>query len=360
MDHSRQALSNSKDHYTLKELVALTRSYLDEIRAQKKILIFAFLLGIGLAVFLKLSKPKSYEAEVSFMLNEEQPAFGGVSAMIGQFGGLLGSGDQVNLHKILDLAKSRRIAEKILFKKARNEKGNMDYLANVLIEELEEQGKWAAAPFYNPEHPLKGFRFKNDSLSAFQRIENMALLQTHQSLLEKISTRVSEKTNLMYLSITSIRENLAYELALNLFEELSQFYINKTVEKQEDTYRGLQQKTDSLKALLDKHQYQLADLKDSYRGGWLLTEDVPKTLLDQDIRILQLVYAEAMKNKEMASFALINKTPFIQAVDLPILPLKSQHTSWPSALLMGIVCALFVGMIFISIRKWIRDSQIFE
>ncbi|MBK9109325.1 MAG: hypothetical protein IPM92_13400 [Saprospiraceae bacterium] len=360
MDHSEETQSKTKDIYTIKELVTLTRSYLDEIRSQKKILLLTTLLGIGLSIFLKQSKPKIYEAEVSFMLNEEQPAFGGVSSMIGQFGGLLGSGDQVNLHKILDLAKSRRIAEKILFKKVPVEKGGTDYLANVLIEELEEQGKWAAAPFYNPGHPLKGFRFKSDSLMAFQRLENMALLQTHQMLLEKISTRVSEKTNLMYISITSIREDLAHELALNLFEELSQFYINKTVEKQEDTYRGLQQKTDSLKALLDKHQYKLADLKDSYRGSWLLSEDVPKTLLDQDIRILQLVYAEAMKNKEMASFALINKTPFIQAVDLPILPLKSYQMSWPRAILMGLICGLFVGFIFIGFRKMIRDSRIFE
>ncbi|MBK8954382.1 MAG: hypothetical protein IPM34_02360 [Saprospiraceae bacterium] len=351
---------STNSYYSLKELVNWTGSYLSEFKLRWKTLVLALILGCALGVIIKLNREKTYEAEVSFMLNEETGSFGGVSSVIGQFGGLLSSGDQVNLHKILDLAKSRKIAEKIFFKKISLDGGHSDYLVNHLIREQESIGKWAPSPFYKSNHPLKGFKFQRDHLASFERIENMALLQAHQLFLSKILTRVSDKTNLMYLNMSGSDETLTFELATNLFGELSQFYIDKSVEKQEDTYRGLLQKTDSLKALLDINQHRLAGLKDNFRGSWLLTEDVPKTLLDQDIKILQLVYAEAMKNKEMASFALINKTPFIQPVDLPILPLKCNQTSWPVALLMGMIYGLFAGFLYIGFLKFFRDSGIFE
>lgn len=342
--------------YSLTELVRRAKDYLGEYRRRSRVILVFLLLGLAFGIYHKWATPKTYEAETSFMINEEQAGFGGVSSMLGQFGGLLGGDQQVNLQKILELAKTRRIAEGIFFQKCQLPQGGEELLANWLIREFEGQGKWGSSPFYKPAHPLKNFRFTQTDPKKFGRLENMALLQIHQLFQGMLSTNVSEKTNIMHLNVVSTDESLAFESAHRLFEELSNYYIDQTVEKQRETYNGLNHKTDSLRALIEQKHYGLAGIRDSYRGsGWLFREEVPKTLLDQDIKALQLVYAEALKNKEIASFTLTNRTPFIQPIDLPILPLKSKQASWPKSILMGLCYGLFFSVFLLSLQKFYRD-----
>lgn len=344
------------ENYSLKELLMLWRSYLSELKSKKQWL-YAFLMaGAFYGIYHKLTNPKIYEAELSFMINEDQNKLGGMSAILGQFGGLIGDQDNVNLYKILELGRSRQLAERIFFKKIPTGSGDSVILANRLIESLEHQGLWAKSPFYKPDHPLKEFRFKTGDPVQFSLLENRALLELHQFFLGMLTTYVSDKTNIMRLQIHSTDELLAEESANSLFNEMSDYYIDKTLEKQLATFQGLQYKTDSLRSVLEKKQYGLAGLKDSYRAAWLYQEEVPKDLLDQDIHMLRIVYAEAMKNKEVASFSLSNKTPFIQAIDKPIRPLKSQESSWPKSMLIGIVLGWFIGTVFIILRKIIQDS----
>lgn len=351
----------NRDSYSIKELFSMVREYLRACIQHRRICLLGIFIGLLIALAYKWNARKQYEAEVSFMLNEEVGSLPGLSSALGNFGGLLGSGDQINLYKILELARSRRIAEKLLFGKIKlSEEGPEDFLANHLIQEMERQGTWAPRRFYQPEHPLKAFRFQTSNLSGFTRLDNMALQQVHQALNSMLFTRLSDKTNLMYLTVYGTDEALTHHLCLRLYEELSRYYIDKTVEKQLGTYQGLSRKTDSLKTLMDQKQYSLAGLRDHYRGSWLLTEDVPKTILDQEIRVLQLVYAEAMKNKEVASFALVHKMPFIQSIDLPILPLKSKQLSWPRALMGGVLFGLLGACLFVCMRKYFRDHKVFE
>jgi len=361
MSASETNQSGSMDSYSIKELFLIGRDYLYACLRHRRLCMLGILIGLVVALVYKWNARKEYEAEVSFMLNEEVGSLPGLSSALGSFGGLLGSGDQINLYKILDLARSRRIAEKLLFEKTKlSEEGPEDYLANHLIQELEQQGVWATKRFYQPDHPLKGFRFQSAEVAGFSRLENMALQHVHQALNGMLYTRLSDKTNLMYLTVNGTQEALTHRLCLRLYEELSHYYIDQTVEKQLGTYQGLSRKTDSLKTLMDQKQYSLAGLRDHYRGSWLLTEDVPKTILDQEIRVLQLVYAEAMKNKEVASFALVHKTPFIQSIDLPILPLKSKQLSWPRALMGGVLFGLVGACLFVCMRKYLRDHKVFE
>lgn len=344
------------ENYSLKELLTLWKIYLGELRSKKQWL-FAFLMaGVLYGFYHKFTNPKIYEAELSFMINEDQSKLGGMSAILGQFGGLIGDQENVNLYKILELGRSRQLAERVFFQKIGTEKGDSVFLANRMIESFEHQGLWAKSAFYKPDHPLKNFRFKSGDPGQFGLLENRALLELHQLFLGMLTTYVSDKTNIMQLQIHSTDELLAEKSANSLFEEMSDYYIDKTLEKQLATYQGLQHKTDSLRSVLEKKQYGLAGLKDSYRAAWLYQEEVPKDLLDQDIHMLRLVYAEAMKNKEVASFSLSNKTPFIQAIDKPILPLKSKESSWPKSLLIGIILGCFTGAAFIIIRKISLDS----
>ncbi|MBK9222705.1 MAG: hypothetical protein IPO16_11400 [Saprospiraceae bacterium] len=352
-----QSSQNTKDseQMSIKDLVLLIRNYWMEYSKNRRLLWFCVSIGLLWGIYNRWNQFKIFEAELSFMLNEDQHGASGLESVIGQFGGLLGNGsDDINLQKILELGKSRRIAEKLFFSKLKIDEKE-DYLANHLIKELERTGVWTKKPFYVLEHPLKGFLFKNANTQDFNRLENTALKQLHSLFLLMLTTQVSEKTSIMKLNIQCTHEQLSYELVRRLFDEMSNFYIDKTIEKQRITFNDLSLKTDSLRVLIHGKQYGLAGIKDTYRSTWLYQEEVPKTILDQDIRMLQLVYAEAMKNKEIASFSLDHKTPFIQAIDLPIMPLKTIQLSWIKALLLGLIYGLIVGSLFVFGRKFYND-----
>ena len=349
--------SVKSDYVSFKELVSGIQSYLDEIRVHKKILIFSLVVCLAYGIYNRWVSKKIYEAEVSFMINEEQNSANGLGGAFGQFGGLLGIGTDINLQKILELAKSRRIAEKVFSAKCKIENAD-DLLANHLIRELENDCKWGKSPFYKKENPLKGFRYKEFIPEKFNSLENLALKSLHTLFLEMLATEVSEKTAIMKLKVQFTQEQVTYELATRLYNEMSNFYIDKMIEKQRETYLDLKHKTDSLKTLIDGKQYKLAGMKDSYRATWLYEEEVPKTILDQEIRMLQMIYGEALKNREIASFSLETKTPFIQAIDLPIIPLKVLQQSWIKAILLALVFGLFFGAGFIAVRKFLREQLI--
>ena len=79
--------------------------------------------------------------------------------------------------------------------------------------------------------------------------------------------------------------------------------------------------------------------------------------MDRDVKMLQVVYGEAIKNLEMADFALKNKTPFIQAIDLPVAPLKKVKKSKLKGLLTGLSIGILLGSVFVVGRKIIRNAM---
>lgn len=346
--------ATKSDYVSIKELIAGIKPYIQEIRTFRRFVIFCLIISLAIGIYNRWLTKKIYEAEVSFMINEEQNA-SSISSALGQFTGLLGVGADINLQKILELSKSRNIAEKVFEGKCTIDERE-DFLANHMIHELEKNGKWGNHPFYLPAHPLKGFLFKDFNPQKFNTLENMALKALHNAYMDILTTQVSEKTSIMKLAIQFTHEQLAYELATNLYHEMSNFYIDKMVEKQKETFDDLRHKTDSLRALLEGKVYKLAGIKDSYRSTWLFQEDVPKTILGQEISMLQVVYGETLKNREMASFALDVKTPFIQAIDMPIIPLKVIQQHWAKAILLALIYGFLIGAGYLLIRKFWRDQ----
>ncbi|HRH99436.1 MAG TPA: hypothetical protein PK006_00165 [Saprospiraceae bacterium] len=343
--------AQNTDSLSFRELVQSLRIYRDAIWKNKLVFISCIFIALSYFVWKALKDYKKFEAQTSFMINENEGG-GSLSSLLGQFGGILGVGsDQVNLEKILELAKTMRIGQAVFFTQVQAN-GKTDFLANHMIQEWERVGLWGKVPFYVKENPLKNFKFQHSKTDSFSLLENSALKQVHFLFKKMMATSSSEETGIMNITITSGNESIAYHSCNTLFEKLSNFYIDKTIEKQKETYESLSRKVDSLKQLMSRKEYSLAGIKDSYRSSWLSTEEVPKTLLDRDIKMIQLIYAEAVKNMELASFSLENKTPFIQAIDHPILPLKTNKESLLKNILLGLVLGCLIGAVVITAKTF--------
>lgn len=358
----------SQDQYndiSLKELIIRIRDYSQTLfRSWFKIGLVGLLMAVVL-LLLNLGKPPKYEARLTFMLNEDTAgSLSSLSGILGQFG--IGSArSESNLDKIMELSKARKISQNALFEKIKLN-GAQDYLANLLIANLESDKKWDKKNFLlsllsSDSVSLKGFRFTQDSLELFNLLENKALKRLHQKLAgtEKtsglFSSEYSELTSIMSLSMASSNEDLSVATVNQMFEELSSYYVEKSTEKQEYEYNLIKTKYDSINDRLAGVQYSLAEFQDSYRDLYKKQDILQEKRLKTEEQKLLIMSGEAEKQLQIAALALDNKTPYIQVIDKPLKPIKPSNKSAIYFFLLGGILGCFLAALYILLQKVYKD-----
>ncbi|MFK7776062.1 MAG: hypothetical protein AB8F94_28325, partial [Saprospiraceae bacterium] len=282
-------------------------------------------------------------------------ALGGLAASFG-FGG--GGGGEFNLEKMLSLLKSRNIIQQGLFEKTEID-GVVDFFANHLIREYDFHEEWEES------ETLKDFTFKNEKVDEFTRTDYEALKSVYAKIVGSdktqgiLSSNINEDTGIMTLNIESVNETLSIKLLNSLFEKLSTFYIDKTIEKQKQTYEITKNKTDSLLGVMNYVQARLLKVKDTRRNTTLNQYRSEELKLEREYQINLIAYGEALKNREIADFTLKSKTPFIQSIDLPIPPLEPNKTltTYIKQIIIGGILGVFLAIAFIIGRKIYRDTM---
>ncbi len=362
-----QQSEQSNDDLSFREVLLTTSDYLSEI--WKKKFWIALFCGIMMAIFLLsafLTRP-TFPGVLTFMVNEEDSNSGNIGGLLGQFG--LGGSSEYNLDRILELSKSRRVSQNILFDTVVVQ-GKADMIANHTIDYLESEREWGNLNilykllYGNDPLPLKGFRFKHPVDSLFGPLENKALKALHIKLagtpdggkIGLITTDYSEDSGIMKLIAETHRPELSAHLATYLYEELSRYYIAKSTEKHKATYEIVKTKSDSIAAALNTAQYNLAAFNDQNLNIFRNKDKLTEQRLLIEIEKLMAMYAKAEENLQVADFTLKNKTPYIDIIDEPILPLVANRPSIVQALIRGMILGLILSLLFVIVRKLIRDT----
>jgi LPS O-antigen subunit length determinant protein (WzzB/FepE family) len=214
-------------------------------------------------------------------------------------------------------------------------------------------GKDKSTPFY----------FTKDSIPAFSNEENAMLMLLYGTIIGPpdqpkkalMTADYNEDTNIMSIDASTTSEDLSLVLADRMFISLSNYYINKAIEKQFKTYTVVSAKKDSVLAVLKSNEYQLANFKDTHRGMLMRTDQISELRLQREITALSAMYAEVLKNTEIADFSLKNKLPFIQVIDEPLSPITPTQISLMRMLLMGIIIGGAIGCVFVIGRRFYLD-----
>lgn len=347
------------EELTLKQIIQTIQDYFHEVLKCWKLSLFFIIPFIALFLYKALITPNIYSSSLTFMINEDEGGgMGGAMAILNQFN--LGGGSQHNYEKIIELSKSRRITQLALFEK-RSINGQNDYLANHIIEIYNLNDLW------EDSESLRNFKFTSDRLVAGTNLiitKNTVIKALHSILIGSEDTPgiyftdIDVDTGIMTLSLKSKSEELSVELLNSIYHYLSQYYVEKTTEKQQYTYELIKNKVDSLQKKLHDLEYTLANFIDSNRGVWANTASLKKKRLERDVQVTTLMYGEALKNLEIADFSLKTKTPYIQLIDYPIYPLRPKKTSKLVALIVGGIIGFFMFIVFIITRKIILDAMI--
>jgi len=349
---------------TLKEIVLKLQEYISEIfRRWKLLCLFGFGLAIVMLILNRDIKP-IYNAELSYMLNEdERGGVGGLAAMLGQFG--LPSTTESNFDKIVELSKTRKITQMALFRKSTISEKD-DFLANHLIASLESIKQWNKKGLFgflakDDGLDLDNFRFSHDDVNQFSILENKALKSIHKAMVGKervgglFNSEFSEITGIMTLSMKSTEPDLSIDIVNSMYENLDDFYVEKAIEKQQYDYSIIKSKYDSIGTALKKTQSQIARVQDSSIGMFRNQDLLTEKKLKQDEMRLQLMFVEAEKQKQISELTLGNKTPYVQDIDKPIKPLKPINKSMFYFFLLGGFLGGILAIAIIVVSKLYRD-----
>ena len=358
MQENRHADHKEEEDITLKQVILTTQEFYEEVLRNWKWIILFTIPFIAFMLYNAISTPAIYPATLTFMVNEDDGnSMGGISAILGQFGIGGARKGKNNLDKILELASSRKIISSVIFEK-RKVDGKEDYIANHLIFLYEFHDKWD-----EDTTGLDGFLFIHDSIAIFNKTENKALKSVYRKIVgnEKkpgiLTTSYDEETGIMSIGVSAQSEYCSIELSKLVYEKLSDFYIEKTTEKQNETFKVVQFKADSIKQLLNVKEYALANFKDSNRGLWATKTKLKELQLQRDVQVLNVMYGESLKNLEIADFSLRNRTPFVQIIDEPIAPITPSVKSKLSAIFIGGILGVFLSVSYFVFWKIFRDTM---
>jgi tetrahydromethanopterin S-methyltransferase subunit B len=209
----------------------------------------------------------------------------------------------------------------------------------------------------------KEFRFTNGVVDSFGKKENQYLRLLYEKvngngtvgIRAALSSELNEKTGIMTLNMNSEYEGLTLGVLNNIYEQLSYFFITKSVEKQKKTYEIMRYKRDSVLASLKTAEYKLADFKDSNRNLVTVKGYLNQIKLEREVQILNIMYGEVVKQLEITDFTLRNMTPVVQIIDLPRKPIISSKASWKKKFAFGFIIGLILTVIYLVVKKFFMD-----
>ena len=351
------------DEITLKELIMKIKEFWHELLKNWLWIGFIILPFFGFFVYKAMTTKPTYDADLTFMVNDDEGGgMGGMAGLLGTFGLGGKGGGEFNLEKMLQLLKTRKILQTVLFQKETID-GQNDYYGNHIINLYEWHEKWK-----EDTTGLKNFLFTSDRFLEFDNSSNRALKSIHSQIIGNskkkikgiLSSSYDEDTGIMKIEIKSINEDFSIKFLNALFDELSRYYIAKTIEKPKITHDIVKEKRDSIFGALQSSQYALASFMDANRGLFKVKDQLKRLRLEGKVKELTAMYTETVKNLEMADFSLKNKTPVIQAIDTPLSPIEPTKISLIKNGLIGILLGGFLGAFYFIGRKIFRDAMATE
>ena len=334
----------------LTDIIASAKNFIKFIQSKIKLLGLLIILGGVLGfVYYFITSPK-YQATATFIV-EEKSSGSGLAGMAGQLGFDISSltGGNAGLFdgdNILEIIKSRNIIESVLLSRIDvTDSANNKTLADLYYETSGLKNK-----LEGKSNELANLNFSSIKNGAAHSILQDSVLYM---MIEKINKdnlnvqRTNKKGSIISISTSSTNPQFSKLFSERLLNETSEMYIKIKVGNLSSNINRLQNKADSLQALLNRTSYQSAALNTFDANEAYKSSAVPEEMSQRDKLVLNTLYAEVVKNVEILRISLINQKPIIQVLDLPKFPLVNQQKSFLIIELIGLLAGLVIGLLYL-------------
>jgi len=192
-------------------------------------------------------------------------------------------------------------------------------------------------------------------------------LRVHDSILNEVVKIIKEKylivdkpsrkTTILEIGFDHKDELLAKSFNENLVSIVNDFYNKTKTQKTGENLKILERQADSVKKVLDKSILILAEKDQSIPNPNPLTKVslVPYQKALIDVQANGAIYQEIVTQLELAKVTHRNKTPLIQIIDQPILPLENSRLKFFECLVFGIFGGLFLSVSYYSLSRFYKS-----
>lgn len=342
-------MENYNDNIELKDILIKFSQYKSFLFEKKiAIIVFSFLFFV-IGLLYAFQSANRYNAELTFVVEGEGSPLSNLAGIAGQFGldfsrnsgeGIFSQGN------IIELLKSRGVIVSTLMKSARV---NND--TKLLIEHYLEINKIKE---YWDESGFKEISFYDNSTYIHDSISGVIWLDIIASNLT-VDIR-SEGANIITLSYISSSEEFSRAFVEQLIDEMSKMYTAHQTAQANNTLDFLQDRADSVFSELKIAEQEFARMKDINARIIKASGRLKELQLMRRVEVLNAMYLEIVKNLEISKLTLLKKTPIINIIDKPILPLPDDK---PSSILISLLAGFlgaFLSSCYFILIKLFKDT----
>lgn len=338
------------DEITLKELILKIQEYAKEVMKNWWVVGLFCLVTTSYFMYKHFTHVPEYKAELRFVVEGQGGVGGGLGGLLGSFG--IKKGGSVNPYKILEVGKSSKIFEEVIF----SEYNQDSTIADKILAEYDLVEKWAEN---NPEY--EGFKFS--TALSFSKLERKIIKKLSKinwgdskSKIEPLTSfNLDEEKGIYTIESKTTDENLSLVMAKDFYDRIKLFFEEEVFKNQKQSADILSAKADSINNVRKSKIYQLARFDDSNRGSINSESSSKKAVLSQEIQALGLAYSELIKNYEMTDVNLKDLQPLFMKIEVPYAPISPTQSSLLRNLLYGILLGGFLSVLFLISRKVYRD-----
>jgi len=352
--------SRKNDEISLKDLFLKLREWWRYLLS-KWIFIAVFgILGAALGLVYAFVKKPVYTATTTFVLEDEKSGaslgnLAGLASMagvdLGGSGGGIFQGDN-----ILQLYKSRMMLEKTLLTPV-----DIDGKKVLLVERYIQINKlWDK---WRKETDILKLNFADDSANRGRiDLKSTRLRDSVMSLIvDEIGKKYlavlkpDKKMSTIQVDVSAKDEFFAKRFNDELVANVNEFYIQTKTKKTIQNVRILQNKTDSVRRVMNGAIYKAVAVSDA-TPNLNPTREIQRTAPAQKAQFSaetnKAILAELVKNLEMSKISLLKETPLIQVIDSPIYPLRKTKVGFLTATLLFTVFSVFLAVFFLTIKRF--------
>ena len=309
------------EEISLGELIYKIRETLGYLVRKWIIILIAVFIGAAIGFAYALFKPVKYESRISFVVEDSKSAGGSLATIAGQFGFDIGGntgGGVFSGDNILLFLKSESLCRETLLT-------NYDSAGNEILADKYAEGNKLKEEWAKNIGPINFARYKDGN---FPRLEDSLIQVMTKAILTKDLEvgKPDKKATFIEVKVTMRDELLSKYFGERLVKIATDHYVESKIKLKALNVAKLQRRADSLGTLLNNRTYSAAATQQSLvdANPGLRMAPVTAEITTRDKTIIATIFAEVVKNLEIAKVALNQETPTIQMVDQSTLPLKKE------------------------------------
>lgn len=349
------SVAEEPSSFNFNQTIGLIKDWFRYLKRRWLTILLLVIIGGGIGFTIALFTPATYNAKLSFILEEGKSSAGGLSALAGQFGFDFGSTSGSSLlsgENIVGLLKSRKFTRAVLL--TSYDKSSFS-LADRYADIYELRDEWEENKRINTKvyFPTTGKDLSRIQDSLLQIIE-IRVLSDHLFV-----ERPDKKMSFFTVGMTTKDEMLSKLFTERVVEDVVEFYIEAKTRRLRANVTRLQNKSDSIYALLNNKTYTAAaaqstllDINPAYQTATVAAEVSGRNKL-----MIGTIYAEIVKNLEIQKINLSQETPVIQVVDNIQLPLTMQRKSKFMYLIIGGILSGIIAVGLLILIRYLKSSN---